>query len=108
MATTWAPTRRGAAGPVPTAAGAVGDVPHGERVVAERAVGVAFAPVDVGPRCRVHDEVGRERRDGAEHGVTVADVDLGRVDGDDVEAATVERPLQLGPELSPRAGDEDA
>ena len=58
-------------------AAAVGHVPAPERVDAPRAIGIGLAVVDRRPRRRVHDRVRAQRGDRPEHGVTVADVEIG-------------------------------
>ena len=53
-----------------------GEALRPEAVVAEGAPALRLAPVDVGVRGRVHDQLGRERRRASlHHGVVVADVE---------------------------------
>src|SRR6185503_8676374 len=76
------------------------------RVVPERPRGVALVRVHLREAGAVHDQIGPERRDRAEHRVVVADVELSVWEPDHLMMAGGGRDYR-GAETTTRAGDDD-
>ena len=81
------------------------DVARTEAVDQQCALGVALAPVDIGPRGGMHDRVRLDARDRGEHRFAVGDVEGGVVGAHDVVIR--EGGDQLVADLASRARDED-
>ena len=77
-----------------------------ERVHEKRAIGLRLARVDRGHRRAVHDRVGLDRADRAEHGIAVADVERRVVEADDL--VRLQRFDDFAADHAARAGDENA